>query len=74
MGSPKVQQLNVRIDATKVALLKEIAAEEGTSVNQFLDEQITRIIAERVDALIEAMRGKAERLEREALALRHGVR
>ncbi len=62
----KTTQLSVRLEEDKAAFLREIAAHEGTSVNQLLNSQITALIAEKKDSVLAAVRRKAAWLDEAA--------
>lgn len=55
-----VRQLNVRLTDQKIYLLKRIAELDDRSVNQWLNDLITRELSQRQDELRKAIREEAE--------------
>lgn len=56
----KAPQLNVRMDPTKILLLKEIAHLDRKSLNQLVDDELTGLISRRAEGVAASVRARAD--------------
>lgn len=59
----KSPQLSVRMEPMKITLLKRIAEDQGKSLNQFVDDELTALIAKQSAQLVQSVRRKADEVQ-----------